>query len=404
MTTRAIGTSNSTFPASITSNGVDNTEPLSYVTSLCPSLGTALRDAFYLPWYKKPVASCLKLDQKLAQKAMQMLQTMHALSNPGLKLAAAHFSVRDMPVYIEGKTFLTFNLRLFESTTPISGRSLRVVLFSFNANTQATTIASRPRRWDPITMKELSDGPLSVLRALRENGIKVDSLVTASLGNVTFDGLKHFPTTKEVSFIPSTIVVNRGMTSVRKIADRLYPVPANYFLYYLAKFCGWDANPEQELLNFLKRKDGKKRVVIIIEAMMDYYFADKGRFDLDYHKKIIGLGAAVFRANFFPFPFQVRSHHSLSLEYLENNDVTEVVADTISLHFTEGDKMSSVIAREVFLKGKEKFHTCFYVAGNDATLDIGGIRDVVPLLAAFVEEGRKLDGAGVGWKKQKRIG
>lgn len=296
-------------------------------------------------------------------------------------------------MYIEGKTFRTFKVRLFESKMLIHEKKLRIILFSFNVNTEALTKGGDLQRWNPLSIRDLSDGPLSVLRALKETGIKVDSLVTASLGNVTFDGFRHFPHSKEASTIPSTIVINRGMTSTRKVAAQLYSKPLNYVLLAIAKWSRWDADPELGLLNVLKMNGEVKREVVIIEALKDYYFAygDKGGFDFDLHEKIKQLGVAVFRASFFSYPFQIRSHHSLSLKHLKNNSATEVLANTIPLSFQSEEKMSSTIAREIFHKGEEEFHTCFYVAGNDATLDTGGIRDIMPLLTAFIEEGQKLE-------------
>ena len=392
MATKAIGTSNSAIPLKITSQETDTTESLSYLASCLPFVGTAIRNTFYLPWYKKPVPSCLEKDQQLAQKMMHLFNIMHMVSNPGLKIAKEFFFIRDIEVVVEGKMVRTFTVRLFESKMPVNEKKLRVVLFCFNGNTQKKEKwRATHHTWDPLTMKELSDGPLCVLRALKECGIKVDSLVTASLGNVTFDGLRHFPVSKGASIIPPTIVINRGMTSVRKIANQIYSAPMSDVLYYVAKFWGWDANPEQGLLDFLKRENEAKREIVIIEAMKDYYFSDQGGFDTDYHNKIIALSAKVFRANFYPFPFQIRAHHSLSLDHLENNDHTKITANTIPFKFPENEKVSSMIAREIFHKGEGEFHTCFYVAGNDATLDIGAVRDVIPLLAAFVEEGQKLE-------------
>ena len=39
------------------------------------------------------------------------------------------------------------------------------------------------RRWEPLTLKELSESPLFGLKRLsNKNGVKVDSLMTTSLG------------------------------------------------------------------------------------------------------------------------------------------------------------------------------------------------------------------------------
>jgi hypothetical protein len=129
---------------------------------------------------------------------------------------------------------------------------------------------------------------------------------------------------------------------------------------------------------------------VLIEALKDFYFSEKGRLNLDTHEKIAALGHKVFRANFWPFPFQARAHHALSLEHLVNNSLTEMLIDTAHLDLCPNEKMSSAIAKNVFLSGGEEWHTCFYMCGNDATLDVGTARDIVPLLSAFIEEGQRI--------------
>lgn len=379
----------------------DKVDPVEQKTSWCWNLfkaplqkvGEILRNAFYLPLYNKNVDPDFVLNQKLSEKIARVLKSSEAICSTELDVIRRFFSVRDVPIQLEGPTPRVFTVRLFESKMPIQGKQLRIILFSFNGNIEHRG-ATGPQRWNPLTIKELSESPLSVLRALKSAGIRVDSLVATSLGNVTLDGLKYLSSEEDLAIIPQTLILNRGLTSVQKVANKLYSFPLNYILTMAAKLCGWDANPEQELFNFLEKEaqtsNRRERKIILIEALKDFYFSEHGRLHPDTHEKVSQFGAKIFRASFYPFPFHIRAHHALSLDLLVNNSVTEILANTIPLTLKSDEQMSSVIARNVFLDGNEEHHTCFYVCGNDATLDIGTTREAMPLLSAFIKEGQKM--------------
>ncbi len=384
--------SSSAFPSCIHMRDSGKSEEFSGLSDLCPeSLRTLIRNEFFLPLYKSAMAPNLQKDQEAALTRMQGLTDLSILCSPQLKVVREFFSVRDVPVCIEGTTLRTFIVRLFESKQPVHGKKLRIILFSYNVNKESSIKDKIEKRWDPLTVKDLSNGPLSVLKAMGESGIKVDSVVTASLGNMLFARAIDLVGPEQAKVIPRTIVINRGMTSVQKVVNKLYSRPLNYFLYFLAKFSGWDADPEKELIGFLEKNKKTKRKVMVIEAQEDYYFSREGAFGENFHTKIIHTDAKVFRASFYPYPFHPRAHHALSLEYFENTTTTNVSANTIPLSFAQQEKVTSVIARELLHKGTQQWHTCFYVAGNDATLDTGGIRDIVPLAYEFIQEGQKLE-------------
>ncbi len=354
--------------------------------------GQILRNAFYLPLYKKKIDPELELNQRLAEKLSYVLQHPQALCSKELQLIRRFFSVRDIDVQIEGPIVRTFTVRLFESRLPIGEKKLRVILFSFNGNTEhGRDIPAITRTWNPLKIEEIGKSPLSVLQAFQALGLRIDSLVTTSLGNVALDGIKYFPS--ESTAFPPTLILNRGLTSIKKVANQLYSFPLNYLLLGAAKLCGWDANPEKGLLNFLEKNTQRSiqppRKVVIIEAQKDFYFSGKGAPEVDIHEKISRLGVSVFRAKFWPFPFHIRSHHALSLDHLENNPETQVLANTLSFALDPGEKMSSAIARNIFLEGSEEWHTCFYIGGADATRDTGTVREIMPLLSAFIEAGER---------------
>jgi hypothetical protein len=381
------------YPNETKSDGQKN----SWYWDLCyapvQKTGELLRKVFYLPRYNNNVDRALQMDQDLAARVSQVIMGNAISSSDELRLIQRCFSVRDIPVRLEGGEggiSRIFTIRLFASKSLIQNKRLQLFLFSFNGNQEEEM--GKKRKWEPLTISELSQAPLQVLRALKQEGVSVDSLMTASLGNVVLDALKDLPSSaSHREIIPPTIVINRGLTSVKKVAHRLYSFPLNYLLHAAAKLSGWDANPEEGLLNFLgsnpQETRASKRNVFIIETTLDTYFSGNGSFAPDFHKKIEQVGAGVFRGRYYPFPFHVRSHHAMPLDRLVHNNATEVAVNTHSFVLEDGQKVSSLIANSIFLEGEEEVHTCFYVAGSDATLDTGAVRDVIPLLSACINEG-----------------
>jgi hypothetical protein len=361
-------------------------------------LGVSLRNNFYLPWYKDKLEDHLKINERLAEKTVCEL-TNASNSVPGkfvseeIALFQTYFSIRDVKVRVEGDISLIFTVRLFESKKPVNGKKLQLILFSYNGNHEEEL--GKERRWEPITLDELSKGPLLVLKAFQNNGIKVDSLITTSLGNVVYDSFNNASARSLGKVIPTTLVLNRGFTSTKKVANQLFSFPLNYLLYGAAKLTGWDANPEQGLLTFLKDNgQGKEKTpyqVVVIESRNDFYFSGSGSFASDYHNKLLATGARVFRASFYTHLFHPRSHHAIPLEYLTNNVATKIFANSSELSFTDGENVSSMLAKNIFLSGDQKVHTCFFIAGNDVTLHVSTVRDVFGLLKEFVREGQKME-------------
>ena len=358
-------------------------------------IGRLFKNAF-LPRYSNPNDLSFKIDQKIANQISNTLKGTCISDSEEMHLLQSYFSVRDVDVLVmQEDTFRIFTVRLFTSKKTLHQKKLRLILFSFNGN-QEGFFEKKTHRWEPLTLRELSKSPWSVLKAFKEEGMEVDTLMTTSLGNVMLDRLKEISLQPEgQAVVPKTMIINRGFTSVKKIGDRFCSFPMNYFFHALARFSGWNADPEQQLLNFLESEKrnslSAQRKIVILEVLQDHYFSGKGAFAPDYHDKLNQLGASVFRATFYPFPFHERSHHGISLEHLVHNCATEVLANTIHFSMNQDEKMSVLIAKNIFLAGKEELHTCFYVAGNDATLDIATAREICPLMKAFVKEGKKLE-------------
>ncbi len=397
----AIGRTHVSIPSSISYR--EEVDPIEQKVSRCAQffrsplqkIGAILRNAFFLPLYKKNISLEIKLNQQLARDVVQTLKTPKTVCSEELNLVRQCFSIRDVTLHLEGSTGLrVFTVRLFESKMPINGKKLRIILFSFNGNTEAVK-GGATRRWEPLTLRALSENPLCILKAFHAFGIRVDSLAATSLGTVALEGLKYLSTKlADRAAIPTTLVVNRGLASVEKVAHQLYPFPLSYLLHAAAKFSGWDANPEHALLNFLEQggeEEKQRRKVIIIEALNDCYFSGAGSFESNIHTRIEKLGIPVFRASFYPFPFQVRAHHALSLDHLVHNSATKVLSNTVPLSLGMYAKMSSILAKDIFYKGNGTEHTCFYICGRDDTLDVGAVREIIPLLSAFIETGQEME-------------
>ena len=318
-------------------------------------LGRFLRNSFYLPLYAKQISPMEVSAQKIAKEACEKL--------PEEDRRCFEVKIKD------GDTTRTFPLRVFER--PLGDKTVRIVVFSLNDNREETN--GSERKWNPATIQELSRAPLDVLQAIQqEDGVHVDSLMTVSLGNVMWEGAQE----EDKLFIPPTIIVNRGFTSVKKIASQLYPFPLNYLLYALARLTGWNADPEQKLPVFCKDKK-----VIILETPYDYYFSGKGAFAPDFHVRLWQHAASVFRGSFCPFPFHPRAHHAVSLKELAWNCEAKVALDTLDFTSKSGS-VAATLANKVFLPEGEDVHTCFIVCGSTTTLDIGAILEAQPLLEA----------------------
>lgn len=344
-------------------------------------LSDYLRGAFYLPLYQEQkVDSPYAIDKMLADKLSS------ALGHTILE----NFTVKDVNVYVYGALKRIFTLRQFES----NDKKLCVFLFSYYGNMDKPK-GSGLRRWEPLSIQDLSHAPLNVLKALKKDQVQVDSLVTTSLGNVVYDALKD-PSPYDDD-IPMTWVVNRGLTSIEKVSNQLYPYPLSSLLHKAAQQTNWDANPEQGMINFLKRRDQQeceKREVVIVEALKDYYFSEKGAFATNFEVQIGALGVPVSRAKFYPFPLQVRAHHAESLDRLPFNQATKIDSankDSSAILLRKHETAASWLVREIFLKTVDKCHTCFYVCGNDADLNLGTVRDIKPLLEEYVKEVQELE-------------
>ncbi|HEY5235973.1 MAG TPA: hypothetical protein VIJ14_07335 [Rhabdochlamydiaceae bacterium] len=355
-------------------------------------IGVALRNALYLPLYSLKTREANKHELDLAREFAYKVKDTAVPIHSTRKIDAIreHFSIRDVGVSIvQGNTKRTFWVRLFESKAAMLGKKIQFILFSFYHNEEKVP-GHIDRKWEPLSMKELSKAPLDVLRALKASGVEVDAMLTQSLGNVAHEGLQYLSKEDE-EVIPKTLIINRGLASIWKVSQQLFSFPISWILYGAAKVSSWDADPERGLMDFLRRRpqcsDGTLREMVIIEAIKDHFYAGPGAFDPNFHQDIRDLGLRVFRGKFFPGTVHPRAHHAISMSKLTHNSAAEILGDEDVLNLEREQKLSSALARKIFAE-KGDHYTCFYVGGNGSTLDVG-TWDVCLFLGSLIKESQK---------------
>lgn len=347
---------------------------------LLQKVGLVLRNTFYLPMFSRNPTPVYKAQLELATERIDKFRR------------ESDFSIEDMTIEVQGKSGTrSFKIRKIESTE-VQGKKLRLFLFCFNGDHFETPKGGQTQKWNPLKIKELSECPILVLKALKAQGYEMNSLITTSLGNVVLDGLKY---EEDFSILPPTLIINRGLASIKETTNRLISFPMNYVLFGLAKLTGWNANPEQELIQFLRREKQNnspslsERKIVILEARFDHYFSENAAFDPSTDGTLAALGCGVFRGSFFPRDHvHERAHHALPLRYFEKDKRTITKIDSIPLNIEEGTNIASVIAESVFMSGDEEFHNCFMIPGNDANENFGTSRDALNLLRAFRKLGQ----------------
>ena len=203
------------------------------------------------------------------------------------------------------------------------------------------------------------------------------------------DGFKYI-VQEEVDSIPKTIILNRSISSIGKVAAQLYSFPISYLLYQAIYALGLDANPEHELLNFFQRieqnhpQSMEGRKVVIIEARNDRYFSGNGALDPSLCDNLVNTGAEVYQGSFFIPLVAEAAHHALRLDWLLNNEDSGTVS-TQFLHTEKNESVSSSLVRNLMSEVSEDgYHTCFIVGGNRDSLDSITFLQAAPLLSAFV--------------------
>lgn len=349
--------------------------------TLFSNLATYLRDAFYLP-NLLPRASHFEYCDNHAANVSRMLKGKASEFDPTfptLPLLSDYYTVREIPVAIG--PFVT-TARVIESKPEKFEKQIRLVLFTFYDNQVVREGALSA--WDPKTTDEISAAPLELLRALQQY-TAVDSMVCFSLGGMTLDGLKNLPP-ENLHLIPKTLILNRILPSIWKVASQLYPV-LKWCLHPIVQLFGLDANPEGEVLAFLERasESARKQRMVIFEASRDHYFSGPNGLDSDFAARLKAANVQVDYGKFFVPLMAELAHHSCRLDWILNNPDSETDA-TDFLKMRDHESVAQALVRDVFATEDSKSHTCLIIGGNRDNIDSVTYLQAIPILEAFLKQ------------------
>jgi hypothetical protein len=360
-----------------------------FSSSYIRDMAEFLRDRFYLPLNMNPDCSYLINSGAYAKQFVEMLKGNNPHLDPtftNLPEMIDHFTIRDIPVKIHLETgSCTFVTRVIESKETIEGKKLRLILFSFYGH---QTEDGSP--WNPLTTHELSSAPLEVLRAFGQE-LHIHSMMTFSLGNFLLDSLKHV-SAHDGEMIPKTLIINRGLASIWKVATQLFSYPVSYLLYQAAYHLGLDANPEKEILDFFDRmqtqtpKSMEGRKVVVLEATLDHYFSGNGALDPEFRDHLENLGVEAYRGSFLVPLIEEHSHHAVRLDFLINNKDS----GTTSTHFLpikHNESLPSSLVSNLMSEVDESgYHNLFIAGGNKDNLNSITYLQAALLMSAFVHQ------------------
>ena len=352
------------------------------------SFATILRDTFYLPGKGVPPGSYLANSGDYAIEFTNMLRG----TNPHLDPTFPHlpqiieqFTVRDIPVKVklkEGECI--FKTRVIESKETIEGKKLRLIVFTFYGN-----VDGKGNPWDPVTTDELSSASLEVLKAFSQN-VKMHSMMTFSMGNFIFDGLKNL-SDDDHDLIPCTLILNRPLASISKVAPNATWFPQSYLAYQAAYYLGLDADPEREMLKFFERiqsndmQSMEGRKVAIIEAVHDKYFSGCGALDTNYRESLEQTGVEAYQGAFMVPLVSPDAHHAIRMDLLINNKNTGTTT-TNFLPIKDNESLPSALVKNLLTETDENdYHNVFIAGGNKDTVDSVTYLQAAPLLSAFVQ-------------------
>ena len=192
--------------------------------------------------------------------------------------------------------------------------------------------------------------------------------------------------------MPKTLIFNRGLTSIQKASNQLYPFPISFLLYQSVYFLGLDANPERELTHFFQRLQShgsslENRKVVIIEARNDRYFSGAGKLDPSFYSTLSQTGVDIKNGTFFVPIVAEAAHHALRLDWILNNhEAGSVTANFLPMRTNES--LAEGLVNGIFRENSDdKFHTCFIFGGNKDSLDSITYMQAAPLLSAFIKDG-----------------
>ncbi|MCB1110917.1 MAG: hypothetical protein KDK64_08040 [Chlamydiia bacterium] len=355
-----------------------------YAQGYLKAVGELLRDRFYFPLNPKPVEAFFEYTGKDIEGFMSCLrgESEHVdRTFPQMEEIKGKFEIKDLPISMRvGDCFYQFTVRIVESKDGYFDRKIRFVLFSFYDNLEGD------KPWNPTSIDEISGAVFEVLKQV-QTWQPLDSLMTFSIGNVIWDGLKHLDAQEGDQVLPQKLIINRGLASIEKVSQMLFPYPLSSALHYLAWLTYLDGNPEQEMLSFFERlaqthsPSFQNRKITLIEMTYDRYFSGVGGFDADYHHSLSQLGLDVKRGTFFVPAVAAQAHHALPMHLVPAASAGAKVENFSSIE--QGESLADHLMRTEFLPDQGGEVTHCLIGGNRDTLDSITYLHVTPFLLSF---------------------
>ncbi len=204
-----------------------------------------------------------------------------------------------------------------------ANQGLRILQFCLHGHQTKSQGEPSWSPWKPAEARELSRIFLAFLKDLQETlNIPVHSLICCSMGSLVFEDLDAAR-----DALPKLLLLDRPLTSVWKVASKLYNPVVAYMLYGGAYIAGWAADPEKSLTRFFANLGVRQaasmghRKVVIIEVKEDWYFSGSSAFSDRFTTDLNQAGIRAHRERFHPneILYHARSHHALPLNKLRNN-------------------------------------------------------------------------------------
>lgn len=343
------------------------------------TVGNFFRNKFYLPLLKfyeetdttqHVEAQDPHFFEKSTLKYMKLFTKMLKNELPTIDPTFSHFdeirknfNIHDIPVTIDGQAKkIILNVRIVESRNfGEDKKGLRFVLFGFNENFEEK--CGQVSRWNPKSLEEIAQVPLELIHALKENA-ELNSLVCFSLGALTLEALKNC----REDVLPKNIIINRGLTSIRKVSPAVLPYPLSSIVYHICSRWHLDADPESTFLEYLEKNPGiaaQKRVVLI-KASLDRYFSGRSDYHSHFYSRVKKVVSQAFEGSFSVPYLHPLAHHALRPDWIICHP--ESGSDTKNfIPIEHSETLADAINN--FFCSENQDHTCLIVGGNRDNLD-----------------------------------
>ncbi len=273
------------------------------------------------------------------------------------------FEIIDVPVTIKSEQrIVQVTLRFVQSHHFGQNQGgLRFILFSFNQNYEFLDNQLVP--WNPRSLEEIATLPIDLIRALKQS-CQLDTLVCFSLGALILEAIKDL---KE-DVLPSTIIINRGLPSIKKAVPAVLSPPWGQIVHYLASCYHLDADPENGFLQYLENNPliAAQKNIVVIRATADHYFSGNNDYNPDFFPRIQKVVNKLFHGSFMVPYLDPKAHHAIRPDWIiAHPDTGSNTKDFLPIepYETLADALANFFSKD----GKD--HTCLIIGGNKDTLD-----------------------------------